>query len=101
MSPYVRINNAVAVIVDNLVYYTKIVCFTLQKIFDVILYIQYCASVSVINMYLYSSRKLLLIFSNLTLDAVMLTVLAEMTVALCPSFVSPIMKEQKIYNLYQ
>ncbi len=51
-------------------------------------------------MYLYSSRKLFLIFSNLTLDAVMLTVLAEMTVALCPSFVSPMMKEQKIYYLY-
>ncbi len=64
-----------------------------------ILHIQCCASVSVINMYLYSSRKLLLIFSNLTLDAVMLTVLAEMTVALCPSLVSPMMKEQEIYYL--
>ncbi len=55
-------------------------------------------------MYLYSSRKLLLIVSNLTLDAVMLTVLAEMTVALCPSFVSRteylLSISLKLHNLY-
>ena len=82
-------------------YNLKIVCTSPRNCPWVSLYILYCcASVTVIKKCIYSSRKFLLIFSNLTFDAVMLFLCLRWQSPLCPSFVSPMMKEQKIYYLY-
>ncbi len=67
MLPNVCINNAVVVILLKFG-----VSFYQKKKFEVLLYIQCCVSVTVVKIYLHSSRKLLLIFFNLMFDTVML-----------------------------